>query len=124
MTVPLAKMTPMPDTPNAISNARDALIDAVNHIDALLPGSIIQRHMRCGKRSCACKADPPQLHGPYMQWTRTVDGKTVTRYIAADQADRYQRWLDDTRHLKRLIAELETATAAAIDDVQRHTNAT
>ena len=61
---------PAPRPPFAAT--RKALADALAEIDGLLPGSVVVRHMRCGKRSCACKADPPALHGPYIQWTRTV----------------------------------------------------
>lgn len=38
-------------------------------------GSVSFNH---GTPGCRCKADPPQLHGPYWQWTRKVAGKTVT----------------------------------------------
>src|SRR5680860_460702 len=44
---------------------RRALAEALAEIDGLLPGSVVVRLMRCGKRNCACKADPPALHGPY-----------------------------------------------------------
>ena len=43
---------------------RRALAEALAEIDGLLPGSVVVRLMRCGKRNCACKADPPILHGP------------------------------------------------------------
>ena len=36
----------------------------------VLPGTITERHTRCGKPSCACHHDPPRLHGPYWHWTR------------------------------------------------------
>ncbi len=32
-------------------------------------GTVIQRSTRCGTTGCRCHADPPQLHGPYWQWT-------------------------------------------------------
>jgi hypothetical protein len=46
---------------------REALAEALGQIDGLLPGSVVVRRMRCGKPNCACKADPPRLHGPYTQ---------------------------------------------------------
>ena len=84
-------------------------------IDGVLPGSVIRRHMRCGKPRCACKHDPPTLHGPYIQWTRTVNGKTVTRYLTKDQLARYQGWFDNARRVKEIIAKLEIASLHAID---------
>ena len=92
---------------------RAHLAQAMADIDAVLPGSIVIRRTRCGKRECACRADPPTLHGPYIQWTRTVHGKTVTRLLTQDQLARYQPWFDNARRLKDLIAKLEAASLAA-----------
>ena len=95
--------------------ARRRLAAAIGRIDAALPGSIVVRHMRCGKLGCSCKADPPKLHGPYIQWTRTVEGKTVTRFLTAEQLDRYQSWFDNARRLRELVAKLETASLRAVE---------
>jgi len=94
---------------------RRGLADELAGIDGLLPGSVIERHMRCGKPGCACKNDPPALHGPYIQWTRTVGGKTVTRYLTGDQLARYQQWFDNTRRLKEIVAKLEIASLHAVE---------
>lgn len=90
-------------------------------IDGVLPGSVVLRHMRCGKTGCACKNDPPTLHGPYIQWTRTVDGKTVTRYLSQDQLDRYQGWFDNARRVKDIVAKLEIASLHAIEQLEAAT---
>ncbi len=60
----------------------------------VLPGSITQRRTRCGRRNCACRADPPRLHGPYWQWTRKIAARTVCRWLTADQQHDYQAWID------------------------------
>ena len=96
-----------------LAATRAHLAQAMADIDAVLPGSIVIRRTRCGKRECACRADPPTLHGPYIQWTRTVHGKTVTRLLTQDQLARYQPWFDNARRLKDLIAKLEAASLAA-----------
>jgi hypothetical protein len=72
-----------------------------------LPGSVVTRHMRCGKPSCRCKADPPQLHGPYYQWSRKVGGKTVTRFLTDEQLARYEPWFANAQRLRDLLTELE-----------------
>ncbi len=69
--------------------ARAAIQAALGQIGFALPGSITICRTRCGKARCACKADPPALHGPYIQWTRTVNGKTVTRRLTPAQYDTY-----------------------------------
>jgi hypothetical protein len=84
-----------------------------------LPGTLIERHVRCGRANCRCHADPPVLHGPYWQWTRKIDGKTVTRLVPDDQLDDYRQWLDNHRRLRALVAELEALTLAIADAAQR-----
>lgn len=95
---------------------RQGLAEELAKIDGVLPGSVVVRHMRCGKAGCACKGDPPALHGPYIQWTRTVAGKTVTRFLSKDELARYQPWFDNARRLKELVAKLEVASVHAFDD--------
>ena len=82
---------PAPDDRSA-DQARAAIQAALASIGFTLPGSIVIRHTRCGKPRCACKAGPPALHGPYIQWTRTVRGKTVTRILTLAQYDAYAPW--------------------------------
>src|SRR3984893_12656352 len=65
---------------------RQRLVERLAEIDYALPGSLGRRENVCGKPGCRCKADPPQLHGPYYLWTRKVDGKTVTRMLTDEQA--------------------------------------
>jgi hypothetical protein len=77
-------------------------------IDFILPGTINIAMNRCGKPTCACHRDPPRLHGPYITWTRKVNGKTVTRRLSPEQLERYRPWFDNNRRLRQLIAELET----------------
>lgn len=89
---------------------------AIQEIDAALPGSIVVRTMRCGKAACHCKNDPPTLHGPYIQWTRAVKGKTVTKYLSEEQLEHYQPWFDNAKRLRKLVSELE---AASLYDIER-----
>lgn len=103
---------------------RRGLAGELAGIDGVLPGSVVVRHMRCGKPGCACKHDPPTLHGPYIQWTRTVDGKTVTRYLTGDQLARYQGWFDNARRLKEIVAKLEIASLHAVEQFEAATTPT
>lgn len=73
----------------------------------VLPGSITERHTRCGHPGCACQADPPRRHGPYWQWTRKIANKTVGGYLSKEQASEYQRWIANDRRLRDLVSRLE-----------------
>ncbi len=77
-----------------------------------LPGTVADRLTRCGHPGCRCHADPPQLHGPYHQWTRKKNGRTSTRILTDDQLADYGAWFDNHRRLRELITELEALSLA------------
>jgi hypothetical protein len=79
-----------------------------------LPGSVTTRSYRCGKPNCACHGDPPRLHGPYIQWTRQVGGKTVHTNLSEQQLADYQQLFDNDRRLRELLGQLEALTLQAI----------
>lgn len=98
--------------------AQQRIVAELAAIDWALPGSIVHRMMPCGKHRCRCKNEPPELHGPYIQWTRTVNGKTVTKLLSTEQLDRYQAWLDNAARLRRLVTELETLTIETVEHAE------
>lgn len=104
--------TPAPHS-NPKASERRRLARQIAKIDAALPGSIVIRHQRCGKPSCACHADPPKLHGPYIQWTRKINGRTRTRLLTQQQYERYRPWFENARQLRELLTELETLSLQA-----------
>lgn len=87
-------------------------------IDHALPGSINVVMNRCGKPSCACHAEPPKLHGPYITWTRKIEGKTVTRRLTPEQLERYEPWFENSRRLRELIGELHTLSTQAAEHAE------
>jgi hypothetical protein len=108
--------SPQPDP--AIRQAQQRIATELSTIDFALPGSVVERMMRCGRRRCGCKDDPPHLHGPYLQWTRKINGKTVTKILTPDQFARYQTWLNNARRLRELTTELETLTIQAVEQAE------
>ena len=78
-------------------------------------GSITRRHTRCANPNCRCPADPPQLHGPYWQWTAKVNGKTVTRRLNDTEATLYQEWIANDRRLRALLTQMRKIAAEATE---------
>jgi hypothetical protein len=35
-----------------------------------------------------CEAEPPELHGPHLQWSYTRENKRLTRWLSAEQDER------------------------------------
>jgi len=85
----------------------------------ILPGTLTERMTRCGYPGCRCRADPPQLHGPYHQWTRKKNGKTATRILTDDQLADYGPWFDNHKRLRELITELEALSLDITDNDPR-----
>lgn len=85
----------------------------LDEIGFISPGSLVVRETSCGKPGCRCQGDPPQRHGPYFQWSRTVDGKTESRRLDEHEAALYREWIDNRRHLERIVARMEEVSASA-----------
>src|SRR6266478_9733524 len=90
-------------------------LSAIARTGMVLPGSITERRTRCGHRTCACRADPPRLHGPYWQWTRKIAARTICRWLSTDQHRDYQPWIDNDRRLHDLLARLEALGIATFE---------
>ena len=72
----------------------------------LLPGSVSTAASTCGKPHCACKENPPKLHGVYYRWTGTLEGKRTTKTISKDVAKECRRRIKNYRRLQRQIEKL------------------
>lgn len=88
----------------------DALKRAVRTLGPIRRGSLVRRFMPCGKPGCCCQASPPELHGPYYQWTRKVGGKTVTVRLTREEARLFEEWISNGRQLDRIVAQMEAVS--------------
>jgi len=80
----------------------------------LLTGSVIEKRMKCGKKTCACQTDEKALHGPYIYWTRKVNGKTVGKMVTREQADLIREYIENTRALEAEIQKVREITEKAL----------
>jgi hypothetical protein len=91
------------------------LLEALAEIGFVRSGSVAPRYNYCGKANCRCHADPPEPHGPYLQWTAKVDGKTVNRRLSPKEAELYREWIANDRRLRGMIEELRAVATEATD---------
>jgi hypothetical protein len=84
-------------------------------IGMISAGTLTRRYTRCTSPGCKCRADPPQPHGPYWQWTRKIDGKTVTRRLTPTEAKLYRDWIANDRRLRRTIDQMRVVAAKAAE---------
>jgi hypothetical protein len=90
-----------------------SLIEELTGLGFISLGSLVVRETSCGKPGCKCQADPPRRHGPYFQWSRKVNNKTVSRRLNADEADLYREWIANRKRLEAVIDQMEKVSAAA-----------
>jgi len=76
----------------------------------VLPGSVSTATSRCGKPNCACKGQPPRLHGTYYRWTGFIGGKRTTKTISRQTALECKRRIQNFRKLQRAIEQLLRAS--------------
>jgi len=109
----------MPSQPQHHDRQQHELITQIAALGPCLPGSITTRQMRCGRAGCACKAQPPKLHGPYTYWTRKEQGRTIARLLSAAQIERYQPQIDNARRLRQLVTALESLAVTAAENAEQ-----
>ena len=64
-------------------------------------GSLSERTIKCSKPGCACGQNPQARHGPYFSLTRAVGGKTRSRFLTAEQAERARQQGAEIEDLER-----------------------
>jgi hypothetical protein len=100
-----------------------SLIKKIGQIGPVLKGSVSASYTRCGKPNCSCQDDPPQLHGPYWQWSTSVDGKTVSRRLNDQERKLYEQWVNNRKRLEAVIQDMHAlaldAAAATKNDAPR-----
>jgi len=72
------------------------------------------RSYECGKPRCRCHNDSASRHGPYAEWTRKTNGKTVTRRLTNAELEAWQPLFDNARTILALVAELHQLTMQII----------
>lgn len=108
----------MSETPNELRRDEERRREIVAELGTLgfcLQGSLGVRYLRCGNPRCRCRQSPENRHGPYIYWTRKVSGRTVSRLLSAEQAERYRPWFEDGKRLRKLVRELEALSIRAAE---------
>lgn len=71
-------------------------------------GTLLERHLTCGKPNCACSQEPERRHGPYFEWTYKVAGKTVNVRLSPEVVAAYREATAEWRRLRTLLGRLES----------------
>lgn len=99
-------MRPMSSGLEDLKKQRERLRAALAAIGDLRPGSLVERHHRCGKPGCHCARRDSPGHGPSWVLTRAVAGKTVTRGIPGGTAVQQTReQIEEYRRFRTLVQQ-------------------
>ena len=88
-------------------NEYKTLKDTLADLGPIRRGTILRRFVKCGSKGCRCHGSPPQLHGPYYEWSRKVKGKTVTVRATKEQAQLLEQWIANSRRLDEIVAQMQ-----------------
>jgi hypothetical protein len=102
------------EIPEDLEAQRRRIVDELGQLGFTLPGTITTRTVTCGRATCRCASHSDQRHGPYIQWSRTVKGRTVNKMLTPEQLETYQPWIDNQRRLRDLAHQLETLSIQAM----------
>lgn len=78
--------------------------------DDLLPGSLSQSHLRCGKPTCHC-AQPKDPGHPIWTLTFMVNAKKHTQHIPSEWVEEVQRRVTAGREFQDAVREVLAANA-------------
>lgn len=93
----------------------------LDEIGSISPGSLVVRETSCGKAGCHGQGDPPRRHGPYFQWSQTIDDKTESRRLNEREAQLYREWIANRPQLERIVVQMEEVSASAGEILLRQT---
>jgi hypothetical protein len=109
----------MATSPNSpIHRARQrikALHGALNAIDVVCSGTLLERTKTCGKPGCRCATDPAARHGPYFEWTHMVEGKYTHRIVPKQQAQAMRRAIANYHTVQELLKAWEAQSSLLIE---------
>jgi hypothetical protein len=97
----------MPDPLSDLLDRRSGLLRDLSHLGDFQPGSVTRVLRRCGKPSCRCAKPKALGHGPQVQLTQKVDGKTVTQTLSsAAEVRKAETEIAEFRRFRNLTQDL------------------
>jgi hypothetical protein len=82
------------------------LKDRLMSVGAIIPGTIRETYLQCGKEGCACAEKGGSPHGPYYFWNRKVKGKLTSKSITKERLIFYKEWIKNRQEFEALLKDL------------------
>jgi septin family protein len=89
------------------------LTGQLGQIGLVLPGTITERRI-IGQASK--KQIDRKKYGPYYQWTRKVNGKTITVNLSVAQVGSFQKAVDNSRRFEQILSEMKQISIQRLEN--------
>ena len=70
----------------------------------MIRGSLVEKHLPCGKEGCKCKEGEP--HGPFYYLIYPEEGKQKTLYVRKDKLKEVKEGIKAYKRAKKAIASV------------------
>jgi hypothetical protein len=97
------------------------LVSALLRRRAQLQGSLLIRHMECGKAGCACHSG--RKHGPYYVLSNRSGGRGSFSYLDAEAAARARTLVQRYREFRRGLQRLQKVNVELVGLLRRYQQA-
>ena len=98
-----------------------SLVSALLRLRAQLQGSLLVRHVECGKPGCACHSG--RRHGPYFVLSNRSRGRGSFAYLDAAGAGRARVLVRRYREFRRGLQRLQRVNVALVSLLRRYQDA-
>jgi len=89
------------------------LADQLSRMGLVLPGTITERTI-IGQASK--KQMDRKKYGPYYQWTRKVNGKTITVNLSKAQIDLFRKAINNNRKSEQILSEMRRISIQRLEN--------
>jgi len=97
------------------------LVSALLRLRAQLQGSLLVRHMECGKAGCACHSG--RKHGPYYVLSNRSGGRGSFSYLDPGEAARARTLVLRYREFRRGLQRLQKVNVELVGLLRRYQQA-
>jgi hypothetical protein len=98
-----------------------ALVSTLLRLRTQLQGSLVVRHVECGKAGCACHSG--KKHGPYFILSNRSRGRGSFEYLDAAGAARARTMVRRYREFRRGLQRLQEVNATLVGLLRRYQQA-
>jgi hypothetical protein len=97
------------------------LVSGLLRLRTQLQGSLLVRHMECGKAGCACHTG--RKHGPYFVLSNRSGGRGTFAYLDAAEAARARTLVRRHREFRRGLQRLQRVNVELVGLLRRYQQA-